>query len=199
MGEEGLLSPPTGVTCRPAQLGPRDLRTAQEEGRGAGEVGKGQCTQRSSTPSPPRRPPRWSRVQRGRPGRQKPWSQQTQLPHPGRTQPWGGPLSVPAPRTALQDRAGRGRRRAGNCAKGHIAAGAAEETVAFRRAEVSSPGLGSAGPSKPHPRPLASSSTVTPSAETLRSHRPPHPVSGTPIPQAPARAGSTIPLHRWRS
>lgn len=59
--------------------------------------------------------------------------------------------------------------------------------MAFRRAEVSLPGLGSAGPSKPHPRPLASSSTVTPSAEKLRNHRPPHPVSGTPIPQSQGR------------
>lgn len=121
-----------------------------------------------------------ARVQRGRPGQQKHWSQQTQPLRPGRTVSPGTGLCLCPPHPPQRSSAGQSRGGTG-AEQGTVRRDTSQQelqrnTLAFRRAEVSSPGLGCAGPSKPHPRPLTSSSTVTSSAEKLRSHRPPHPV-----------------------
>ena len=95
------------------------------------------------------------------------------------SQPRDGPLSVPAapsPSSSAGKSGGGTGAEQGTLQRGTSQQGLRGNTPASRRAEVRSLALGCAGPSKPHPRPLASSSTVTPSAEKLRNHRPPHPV-----------------------
>ena len=113
LGEEGLLSRPTRVTCWSAQLGPHDLRNVQDKGHGArGAEANRSGPRGAAPPAPPRWPPRWSRVQRGSPGRQKPWSQQAQPPCPWRSLSPGMGLCLcqpPPPQAALQERAGEGR------------------------------------------------------------------------------------------